>query len=222
MELVSAWYGHPSIAQQRVNVTEKLRSDLAAGKRSLVVDNGWAGADPSYGTRKRLEVTWRDGGNLTRTSALEQDTFALRPAASLSAAKPALGAKTEVLSAWYGHPTNPRARLDVTGRLASEVAAGRNRIAATNDRMGADPAVGVRKQLEVTWRRGGQPVEVSRIGEGGFFSADGPTLSELREALETAAPQPIDLQLGAQVAREGVAARGKLGAFAEKMASARL
>lgn len=58
-EVISAFYGDLGDSNRNSNVTDLVRRDVAAGKRTIVGSNEWAGGDPAPKTVKRLHVELR-------------------------------------------------------------------------------------------------------------------------------------------------------------------
>ena len=75
-EVLSAFYGDPGDPNRNVDVVEQVRHDVAAGKRTIVGTNDWAGGDPAPKTVKRLQI-------LLRTSDGAEQSLEAREGAQL-------------------------------------------------------------------------------------------------------------------------------------------
>ena len=70
----SAWYGHPEDESKRVDITEKLRDQLANSTLNVTVSNRLVGGDPAPGVRKFAEVAYSIGGNAPQTTRVPENS----------------------------------------------------------------------------------------------------------------------------------------------------
>ena len=67
----NAIYGAPNNAAKRIDVTDKLRAQIAAGKVVVKASNALAGQDPAPGTKKVLVIDFSVGGKVQKVSISE-------------------------------------------------------------------------------------------------------------------------------------------------------
>jgi hypothetical protein len=154
-EVVSAvWFN----GANKADVTAKVRELVAAGQYKFEARNNILGADPAAGVSKQLTVTYVDvsGKSVTKTVA-ERQVFEL-PAVTTPV-------RDVVSATWF----NGARKADVTAKVKELVAAGQYKIEARNHILGADPAVGVSKQLTVTYVNGKCAQVTKTVAERQFF-----------------------------------------------------
>ncbi len=75
--VASASYGDPNDAKRRLDVTARVRQEVAQGRDSVTANNAWAGSDPAPQTRKQLFVTLERNGSQQKLSAGENESLPL-------------------------------------------------------------------------------------------------------------------------------------------------
>jgi (4-O-methyl)-D-glucuronate---lignin esterase len=139
LRILKAAYGYfrPS-GRGWSDVTEKVKSLAAAGKREIPANNDFAGNDPAPNVPKELRVEYKLNG--------QSEIVETNEGASL-----ALPASATVVRALYGKLTTTNQIVDVTEQLASLVKDGRLSVLADNALAGRDPAYLTPKELRVEY-----------------------------------------------------------------------
>jgi hypothetical protein len=163
--ILYATYG---TGRREVDVTSRLR-ELARRDARFRLGNDTFGVDPDPGQTKRLRIVARDRSGQERS-------FEYREYATVDGAqfigwrggdwggpvRPGAG-RLLIDSASYGSGNR---WVDVTQALRGQLRGDRLETEVRNELLGVDPAPGQRKQLSVTFRRGGGPAGTVRVNEG--------------------------------------------------------
>eukprot|EP00746_Dinoflagellata_sp_MGD_P129741 gnl/MRDRNA2_/MRDRNA2_63845_c0_seq1.p1 gnl/MRDRNA2_/MRDRNA2_63845_c0~~gnl/MRDRNA2_/MRDRNA2_63845_c0_seq1.p1 ORF type:complete len:320 (-),score=42.58 gnl/MRDRNA2_/MRDRNA2_63845_c0_seq1:110-1069(-) len=146
MWVVSAWYGHPSEVNKRVDVTAHIRALVYSSEEGLVsvkVDNNLYGMDPAFFTMKQLCIIYAYCKTMTVS---EGQSIKLYP-------------NCQVCSASYGHHSDKTKRHDVTAKMQGQISAGKTEVTAGNNLTdGQDPAPFQSKNMIITYLKEGSPV----------------------------------------------------------------
>ncbi len=152
LRILKATYGYFAPSEPSwCDVTEKVKSLVASGKREIPANNDLAGTDPAPDVPKELRVEYRVNGRDETTRTNEGASLTLPESAT-------------VVRALYGKLTATNQIMDVTEKLASLVRNGRLSVSADNALAG-DPANGTPKQLRVEYSLDGKPGHVT-VPEG--------------------------------------------------------
>ncbi|MBI2301993.1 MAG: hypothetical protein HYU66_24075, partial [Armatimonadetes bacterium] len=121
---------------------DKVKAELAAGRRAIPATNAFAGRDPVANVVKELRIDFTVNGQKQSQRVEENATLTLPEGA-------------EVVLAWYGLVDDrPAGEVDVTKQLQALVKNGRLEVAATNGLAG-DPVPLVVKQMRVDYHYNG-------------------------------------------------------------------
>lgn len=75
LEIVRAWYGHPTDQTKRLDITEKLRGEIHDDSISLAFGEDTFGSDPAYGVVKKIHVEYKENGVLKTSDVAENETL---------------------------------------------------------------------------------------------------------------------------------------------------
>lgn len=164
LEIVKAEYGvFSSTPHGSVDVTKELTALVKDGRLRVVASNSLAG-DPAVNIVKKLWVEYEQGGEVKLAKVRENEVLTLPPPGTPAG-------ELRIRRALYGDfrddmPGLPeRAVIDVTERLAAEVAAGELHVVVRNSLAGEDPAYLTPKQLRVDYVLNGRPGSIT-VNEG--------------------------------------------------------
>jgi (4-O-methyl)-D-glucuronate---lignin esterase len=139
LRILKAAYGYfPPSEPAWCDVTGKVKSLVASGKREIPAGNDFAGTDPAPDIPKELLVEYTLNG--------QNETASTNEGASLT-----LPASATVVKALYGKLATTNQTVDLTGKLASLVEDGRLSVRADNALAGRDPAFMTPKELRVEY-----------------------------------------------------------------------
>ena len=139
LKILKAAYGYfPTAETSWCDVTDKVKSLVAAGKREIPASNDFAGNDPAPDIPKELRVEYRLNSQV--------ETAETNEGASLTLPKSAT-----VVMALYGKLTTTNQTVDLTEKLASLVEMGHLSVRADNALAGRDPAYLTPKELRVEY-----------------------------------------------------------------------
>ena len=174
LKIVAAQYG---TKDRFADVKTLLEQKIVNNGINLLVNNQTMGGDPAPATVKTLRVSYQWMGRNNDVVVQENATLAI-PGSAATAAPAATAAQTasggffggmvtnanqlRILSATYGSGNRTR---DVTNLLNSKIQNNSLTITATNENLGADPAVGADKILQVSWTFNGKTQD-SKVNEG--------------------------------------------------------
>ncbi|MEP6502267.1 MAG: hypothetical protein ABJD97_02980 [Betaproteobacteria bacterium] len=166
-------------AENNIDVTAKLK-ELARQDRTFRMGNDTFGVDPDYGRTKTLRIFTRDRQGQNRTFEYAEG-HAVDGAQFVGWGRGEWGGNGEgngngngngncrnlrILRAMYGAGTR---QVDVTNRVQGLVRDDRLSLKVTNAQLGADPAPGDTKSLDITWCAGGKNQQTS-TSENGFVN----------------------------------------------------
>lgn len=77
LEIVRAWYGHPTDASKRLDITEKLRGEIQNNTILLELGENTFGSDPARGVVKAIHVEYKENGVLKTNDLAENNTLAI-------------------------------------------------------------------------------------------------------------------------------------------------
>jgi len=162
-QILQARYG---TTQRNVDVTQRLKQ-LARADRSFRMGNDTFGTDPDPGQRKTLRVYARDrSGQIQNFDYVEGSVVDGAQFIGWRSGKWGQGGSNrgwqgdsglEIISASYGVGNR---RQDVTERLREQIRGDRLSVSVNNSLAGRDPAPRRLKTLTVSYRLGGQTLEV--------------------------------------------------------------
>jgi hypothetical protein len=172
-----AVYGVLSEADDRVDLTEKVRALVKEGKRTIPGNNAFAGRDPVPNVIKELRLDYTLNGEKKSQTVSENQSLTVPEGASVD----------RVL---YGYTEERPVSgvVEVTAALRAALKAGKLEITASNSLAG-DPAQMVAKQLRVDYRLNGVP--------GSLTVAENQTVRLPPAPADIGTPLPWDLAVGA-------------------------
>ena len=176
-------------AGNRVNdVTAALQSRVQNNRLDVQATNAEMGGDPAVAAAKELVVAYVWQGQNQEVRVRENEWLRLPDAAGTATSSttaitksPAYAAGLRIVSAQYGLGNRV---ADVTGVLSARVSGDRLSLKADNETLGADPARGADKQLNVVYEWQGQRYTAT-VNEGQTLSI--PTNAALTAAASTPA-----------------------------------
>jgi hypothetical protein len=150
-----------------LDVTATLQSLVNNDRLDAKVNNTNMGADPAEDQHKELEVEWEYRGRRQESRLREGDYLHL-PGTDADGDRDhdRNSRDLRIISALYGAGDR---WIDITGTLQNLVADNRLNVKVNNTNLGADPAVGLHKELQLTWEYQGQRHE-SRLREGDYIN----------------------------------------------------
>lgn len=173
LEILSATYG---TGLNVVDLTDHLRGLVRDNVLAITVDTATLQQDPAPGTEKTIRIRYRFGSTEELIVAKDFDSVRLPkkggfsiselsvdrggippPAAAVPA--PAVANDLRIVAASYGFENR---RNDVRDRVEAQVRDNRASFKVGNAALGADPAVGKTKNLEVTYVWQGQTYKITQ------------------------------------------------------------
>lgn len=162
-------------AENYIDVTKRLK-ELARQDRTFRMGNDTFGVDPDVGRAKTLRIFTRDKQGVNRTFEYAEG-HAVDGAQFVGWGRGEWDDNGEgndngncrnlrILHATYGAGAR---QVDVTTRLQSLVHDDRLALKVTNSQLGADPAPGDAKRLDITWCAGGK-TQQSATTENGYLT----------------------------------------------------
>ncbi len=210
LEILSATYG---AGLNVVDMTDHLRNLVRDNVLAITVDTATLQQDPAPGTEKTIRIRYRYGSVEELIVAKDFDTVRLPkksgfsiselgvdrggvPPPSVATPAPAVANDLRIVAASYGFENR---RNDVRDRVEAQVRDNRASFKVVNAVLGADPAVGKTKTLEVTYVWQGQTYKMTQREErtinipdsGATLVASAPVAAPAPAPAPVAAPQGL-------------------------------